>query len=434
MKHPVPTLAAIALIGAVAPATYGASIKDDTMSLTFKNNLQLRGTLPASASDDAGNDWDIFRNTAGESEPVRFDVRRARLGLEAKYGDWKGRLTIRAEKNDNNGSAQTVNAAGTTYTGNGRAVQLYYANIERGFKVGDGMDLAVRFGLDKSYNNDSVYSSSAFLFPSDSVVTERIEERNLGLGLMFKSPLVHVGVDIHNNSTGAWDVDASDDTTDADDGVDANGLFYSARIQFSPKAEWMPAKSMQSFTGKEGTHLVIGIDFQMDDTNVAAPPAGAAAGSDYSLTDTFTWGPDVLFHWNNLSAGAEYRMRSVEREDVDDPTNTRTAAADVDGTFWNLYVAYAFPLEDVVIEPALRFSEVDSNKDDADAAATRRPYTTGAAGAAIDNGGDGRTIDLGVNFYFSGHDNKLQIALQLWEAEFGNGDATIIRVQQQLNF
>jgi hypothetical protein len=433
VKHPVPTLAALALVGAVAPATYGASIKDDTMSLTFKNNVQIRGTLPMSAQDDAGNDWDIFRGAAGDSEPIRFEARRVRIGLEAKYGDWKGKVTIRAEKNDTAGAATSVTVAGNgngnTYAGNNRAVALYYAAIERGFKVGDGMDFSIRAGLDKSFNIESVISSSTFLFPSDSVVDERVEERNLGVGLMFKAPVFHLGVDLHNNSTattGAAGTQSSDNTTVAGDGVDANGLFYSARVQTSFLAEWMPAKMVQSFCGKEGTHLVVGLDLQKD-----ADAISAIAATGYRLSDTLTWGPDVLFHWNGLTAFAEYRMRTTTREDVADATNVRTDPGDLKGRFWNIQAAFALPVEDIFVEPAIRYSVVDS---DTNTTAAANPYNVGAAGGFMDNGGDGRTIDVGVNLYFNGHDNKIQVAFQSWKAEEGNGKANIIRIQQQLNF
>lgn len=428
MKHPVPTLAALALVGAVAPATYGASIKDDSMSLAFKNNVQVRATLPVSAEDTAGNDYDIFHAAPGDSEPVRFEIRRARLGLEAKMGDWKGKLTIRAEKNDTFGSATSTAtaAAGSQGTSNGRAVQLYYANIERGFKVGDGMEFSVRAGLDKSFNIESVISSSTFLFPSDTVVDERVEERNIGIGLMFKAPMAAVGIDIHNNSTSNYATTSGDNTASGTDAVDGNGMFYSGRLQFSPMAEWMPAKLIQSFTGKEGTHLVIGLDLQKD---VGA--IGTIVATGYRITDTFTWGPDVLFHWNGLTAFGEYRMRTAKREDVTDVGNVRTGLADVKGRFWNIQAAFALPVEDIFIEPAIRYSFVDT---DTSVTAAANPYNTGAAGGAMDNGGDGKTIDIGVNFYFNGHENKLQIAFQSWKAEEGNGKASIIRVQQQLNF
>ena len=424
MKHPVKTLAALALVGAVAPA-FAVSIKDDQMSLAIKGVVQGRAELLNNGSNATGGDYDPLRGTNGDAEAVRFDARRARFGLEAKMGDWKAVLTIRAEKNDTTGSAggssfidpgATANGGAATSNAN-RGLQLYYANIQRSFKLDDGVALAVRGGLDKAYNAESSISSSAFLFSSDTVVDERIEQRNLGVGSTLTSPFINAGFDIQNNSTTTKDGDASAANQ-------KNGMFYSARLEFSPVAEWMPAKKVQSFVGKEGTHLVIGADVQMDDKNLNG--AAAAAGGTYVSTKTVAYGPDVLFHWNGLTAYGEFRMSKANRDVV-----AGAALADVKGRFWNIQAGYAMPVFDIVIEPAIRFSKVDS---DTGVTNTNTGYNAGAAGGAIDNGGDGRTIDIGVNLYFDGHNNKLGIALQSWKAEAGSADASIIRIQQQISF
>lgn len=424
MKHPVKTLAALALVGAVAPA-FGASIKDDQMSLAFKGVIQARVDLMNDGSNATGGDYDVLRGVDGSSEPMRFDVRRARFGVEAKMGDWKAVLTIRAEKNDTIGSAGGSSALDPGGTANGgantananRTLQLYYANITRSFKLDDGLVLAVRGGLDKAYNAESSISSSTFLFPSDTVVDERIEQRNVGVGAMLTSAFINAGIDIQNNSTTTKDGDASAA------GV-KNGLFYSGRIEFTPVAEWMPTKKMQSFTGKEGTHLVIGADVQVDDKNLNG--AAAAAGGTYVSTKTVAYGPDVLFHWNGLTAYAEYRMSKVTRDVV-----AGAAQADLEGRFWDIMAGYAIPVSDIYVEPAIRFSSVDTDKN---TEVTNAGYNAGAAGGAIDNGGDGTTFELGVNLYFDGHNNKMQIGFQHWSAENGDADANIIRIQQQISF
>jgi hypothetical protein len=422
VNHPVKTLAALALVGFLAPSAMAMSIKDDVVSLKLKGNVQFRASLLNDAQTSTGADYDPIRGTTGQSaEDVRFDMRRVRLGFEAKMGDWFGNITIRSEKNDQavNGGASTANG------GNGRPVQLYYAKIGRDFKSGD-MIHQIRMGLDKSFNNESSFSSSTFLFPSDTIVAERIEERGVGLGYMFSLPFLNFGVDLHNNSTGTKDVDSNSAAFG-----EKNGYFYSARLEFAPGADFMPAKKLESFTGKEGTHLVLGADAQWDTgsltgAGLATPPAAAGP---YNKVDVFTWGPDLLFHWNAVTFKAEYRVRQTG-VDTTDNVGVTTSAPDASGKFWDAQVAYAFPTEMVVIEPAVGYMINDTN---VSAAGASLPSNASYGGGA-DNGADGQTTTIGLNFYWNGHDNKTQIAYQMWKAEQGDADATIVRLQHQINF
>jgi hypothetical protein len=441
VKHPVKTLAALAILGAVAPSAYAVSIKDDVVSMKLGGNIQFRASLLNDASDSNGNDFDPLRGTSGQSaEAARFDIRRARLSFAAKMGDWSGNITIRSEKNDQNQNATASTANG----GNGRPVQLYYAKIARDFKVGD-MTHQIRFGLDKSFNVESAQSSSTFLFPTDTIVCEKAEERAVGVGYMFMMPFLNFGLDFHNGSTGTRDTDANGANTVNvfNSNGKTNGYFYSTRIEFAPGAEFMPAKRMESFYGKEGTHLVIGLDAQWDMGNLNL--TNVATAGNYQERDVFTWGPDILGHWNGLTAKAEYRMRSQTADNTVAATGVAGAAvADVDGKFWDIQVAYAFPLEEVVIEPAIGYMVSDSNSDvDSFGVASGNNGAAGPPavapqnfgyGAGADNGGDGKTINIGVNFYWNGHDNKTQVAFQSWKAETGDADAKIIRIQHQINF
>ncbi|HEX3135023.1 MAG TPA: hypothetical protein VHX44_15770 [Planctomycetota bacterium] len=422
MKHPVKTLAALAILGAVAPSAHAMSIKDDVVSLKLTGNIQFRASLLNDASDTGATagtsgDYDPLRGTSGQSaEAARFDIRRARLGFVAKMGDWTGNITLRAEKNDT-----SIGANG------GRAVQLYYANIARDFKEGD-MVHQIRMGLDKSFHAESTQSSSTFLFPTDTIVDEKVEKRGVGIGYRFNMPFLHFGADLHNNSTGTKDGDFNNAASG-----DTNGLFYSARIEFAPGAEFMPDKRMHSFYGKEGTHLVIGLDAQWDMGNLdAGNTAGAAlAGTTYSKKDTFTWGPDVLFHWNGLTALAELRMRSASFDDTNTANGATDSRDDLKSMYWDIQAGYTFPTEYCGIEPAIGYMVTDNNTDNDNEVVA---YTVIAGPASIDNGASGTTLNVDVNFYWNGHDNKTQIAYQNWKAEDGDGDASIIRIQHQINF
>ncbi len=417
MKHSVKTLAALALVGFVAPSAMAVSIKDDVVSMKLKGNVQFRASLLNDATDNFGNDYDPLRQptasaTTGQSaEAARFDIRRARIGFEAKLGDWTGNVTIRSDKND-------TAVGGGTGTSAGRAVQLYYANISRDFKAGE-LTHQIRMGLDKSFHAESTQSSSTFLFATDTIVDEKVEERGVGIGYRLVSPFINFGVDFHNNSTGTKDTDADNASFG-----DTNGYFYSFRIEVAPGAEFMPAKRMHSFVGKEGTHLVLGVDGQWDTGNLNA--ANTAAATSYGNKDTFTWGPDLLAHWNGLTALAEYRMRSVKQDTTNVTTGATTGIADVKSVYWDIQAGYAMPLDEFVIEPAIGYMVNDADKDNSGELAV---YNGG-----VDNGGSGKTINLGVNFYWNGHDNKTQISYQNWKAESGKGDANIVRIQHQINF
>ena len=402
----VKSLSALALLGAAIPSTYALSIKDDTFNVGVKLAIQTRAQFLNDADNATGANYDPLRGTNGEAEKARFYIRRARFGLAAKYGDWRATVVIRGGE----GSDRAV--AGDT-----RPVSLYYANGARLFKTGE-IEHDIHFGLDKPFNSESSISSSAQLFPNERIVAQQIETRNVGIGYGLRSSYVNFGVDLMNNSTTTKDVEAGDNI-----GADeTNGYFYSARLEIMPGKEYNPGKRQESYVGKEGFHVVGGIDAQWDDGNLSGTPVAPAQ---FRVTDAFTWGPDLLVHWNFLTFLAEARLRQTDTEDVVNLTGA-TVDRDFKSSWYNVQLAYAIPMESGhVIEPAVRYSERDDN---------RSVDTNAVYGSANDNGGDGTTIDVGVNLYFNGHANKLQLAYQMWEAEAGEGQANILRLQHQVSF
>ncbi len=409
----VKSLSALALLGAAIPSTYALSIKDDVVSVGVKVQMQIRAQLLNDADNATGANYDPLRGTNGEAEFARFYIRRARFALAAKYGDWRANFQIRGGE----GSDRNVG-------GDARAVQLYYANGARVFKTGD-IEHDVHFGLDKPFNSESSISSSAQLFPTERIVAQMIETRNVGVGYGLRSSFVNFGVDLMNNSTTTKDAEAGDNI-----GADeTNGYFYSARVEIMPGKEYNPGKRLESYVGKEGFHVVGGIDAQWDDGNLSNGAISGLAvtpGTQIRVTDAFTWGPDLLVHWNFLTFLAEARLRTTDVEDVVNATGA-TTSRDFKSSWYNVQLAYAIPLESGhVIEPAIRYMERDDNRS--------IDNTAAVYGASNDNGGDGTTIDLGVNLYFNGHANKLQLAYQMWEAEEGDAQARIVRLQHQVSF
>lgn len=403
MKHPVKTLAALAILGAVAPSAHAVSLKDDVLSITPSVRIQTRAQI-SDATDTNGGEYRIQGGTPdAENDAIDFSLRRARLGLAFKYGaNWKGQFTVMADQVDS-----------ANFNTN-RGVNIRYAWLERNFAFSDGMSAAIKFGLDKAEQNPDRISSSRQLFPNGIASHEAngLNPRGVGIAGKFLHPVFAIVADLQNVAT----------TRDAT-GTNANeaeGIFYGAKLEFSFSPDWFIAKRSESFLAKEGHGLNIGLGIGMNNEGRVID-AGAAGGNQEGSQDTTAYTIDAMFWLNGISAFAEYRAVTVESE----PNAAVAATADIDREYITIQAAYAFPVGDEVLEPALRYQIIDNNTD-ADETA---PY-----GNNTDSGASGTQIDIGLNYYLSGHDNKLSLALSLWEAEEGDADATIIRLQHQINF
>jgi hypothetical protein len=406
VKHPVKTLAALAILGAVAPSAHAVSIKDDVLSVTPQVRIQTR-LQSNDAADTTGDDYRVAGGTAGAvDDPIDFSLRRARLGLSFKYGaNWKGQFTIQADNVDQNGTGSTGTRAGLT--------AIRYAWLERGFDLGDGMMVAAKFGLDKPEQNASDrLSSSRKLFPNDNASSGYLAPRGVGVGARFNHPIFMIAADLQNNTNTAKDATG----TNAEE---EEGFFYGLRAEFSFAPDWFIAKRADSFLGKEGHGLNIGLSYGANDDGIGDIDPATAGAQDGTFSTT-AYGVDVMLWLNGLSAYAEYRAGTYESE-----TEAGVAVPDVDSEFITLQAGYAFPIGEEVLEPALRYQIIDNNTDADDIV---------NYGNNTESGGSGTQIDIALNYYLSGHDNKFSLAVSLWEAEEGDADATIIRLQHQINF
>lgn len=429
MKHTVPTLTAFALMGAL-PA-FGASIADD-LTIKPKAQIQVRAQLGASGTNTAGQDVNIFNGAQGDTEAARFSVRRARFGAEAKNTTgWSAVFQIRAGERADAGArstyitsvtttgtpAVTTTTTGDLSTNKTRTAELYYANVTKLFKPTEGFDIDVHMGLDKPFNGESSISSSGYLFPMDRPNAHFTEYRDTGVGTKaLIAEMVRVGFDVQNGST----------TLSPDTNSDAAGLFTSARIEFSPGKDLMAAKKLESWAGAEGQHLVIGFDYLNDSNRLSV----VSAANDQTVS-VVTIGPDILFHFNGLTALADLRMRTTKTEN-----STGASVDDIKGQVWTIQAGYAIPMEQgFAIEPALRFSKIDLNKDvDQEGGA---PFNQGEYRA----GASGTEFTLGVNAYWNSHANKTQLAYTKWTGEEGATAATgdkakahVITLQHQVTF
>lgn len=425
-------------MGAV-PA-FGASIADDLV-IKPAAQLQLRAQLGAGGSDAAGNDYNIYAGATGMNDAARFSIRRARFGVSAKNSTgWDALFQIRAGERSDAGTGGTSN----------QAVTLYYANIGKVIKT-DSLEHRIHIGLDKAFNGESSISSSTYLFANDRAIANLIEFRSPGIGYTVKTDFLKFGFDIADG--GNWSNfsaaglaspagTAGNLAAPTAQGVNNStetkpGMFYSARIEFSPGAEYMPTKKMESYAGAEGTHVVIGFDFQDDAKNlVNTAAAGTPATARAVDQTTIITGPDALIHWNSLSALIDYRMVSVKQGVTGGTAATSGTSDDVKGSAFGIQAGYAIPMDQgFAIEPAIRFHKVDLNKD-LDEGAVSTKYASGEWQAGRISGSE---FDIGVNFYWNGNANKTQLEYSNWKGEnpSATGDAIkahVITLQQQVTF
>lgn len=420
-----------------------AAIKPADFQVKIKGYLQGRATVGASATNggsaaNAGDKQDYYSTNpvaagAGqESDDLRLAFRRVRLSAEVKTGnDWFGLITLRSDNLSTNGTT-SANSSGNP------AITLYQAYFGKTFKS-DSVEHEIKFGLDKIYNNDSSISSAAGLLAVDRpLATLLSSQREVGLGYFFRLPFLRAGVEIQNNANLARSTTPSTANFDR-----KPGIAKSFRIEFSPGAEYLPAKKQESYVGAIGTELLVGFDYQNSGKSYAI------SNEERILT---VFGPDLLLHHDNLTFLAEYRYSKLER----DATTGNLAAAQnnsLGGQHWDAQVGYVLPLDlSFKIEPAIRYSHIDWSKENDERsswgvnnardnnviAPTSLLAQAGLTDAALSNGttnlGSGNEIDIGVNLYWNGHSNKTQLTYISWDAEHGDGRAAAFVAQHQIQF
>ncbi len=439
MKTLSPSLAALALVGMAAHLN-AATIADD-LKLKVKGQVQVRGQFGAQATTAGtptvgGKDADFYNGyTAGaKSDQARFSIRRARIAVEAKNDTgWSAQITIRG--------GEGVDAGGAPAKGDGdRPVSLYYAYIAKAWKL-EPVEIELRAGLDKPFTSESSISSSTYALPSDRPTAYLVDmNRAPGLGVKVTSDYVTAGFDVQNNSNNPnpSGTAATANTGSATGGEGStNGLYYSARIEASPGAEYKPARKQESYAGAPGTHIVIGLEYltQADANTAVAAPAPNTTNKVNQQTRV-VFGPDLLVHYDGLTALVDYKLTSVDQENADFNSDTAGNQNEMKGTALSFTAAYAFPMEaGFVVEPAARYSMIDLNTDEKEVrgqpalnAGEFRPQLSNDANGSADE------ITVGVNLYWNGHKNKTQLAYSMYTAEKGDGEASVFTVQHQLTF
>lgn len=392
------TLAILACAGLAVPqADAAVSISDDTVKLEFGVRIQNRVSRYDGEST-TGADYNVQTGLVGKNDPFDFMIRRSRFTAKGSYGpNWKFNLTLQGDEFDR----QNVGSP---------AVQVRYAWVERHFKLGDENTFIAHFGLDKPFFNAADFvSSSVTLFPTNMVNVEKgLTNRSVGLGLRLVGPMYQLGADIQNvggRTAGAVNVDESE------------GYWTSARGEVSFSKEWFTAKRAESYLGKEGHAAVLGLEYGTERNRFT----GAN-----QLRTRSGFGADFLFWWDSITFIADWDRITTKTDNI-----LVADLADVKGDILTAQIGYAIPIgEGEAIEPALRFSKYDTNKDIDNVAENWAV----AAGGFVEHGQSGTEFDVGVNYYMNGHGNKFQLSYTRWSPEEGDAGANIIRLQHQLNF
>jgi hypothetical protein len=382
VKQLSPALLALAVC-ALAPSLSALDVKDDNVKLGLFLQLQMRADV-SSAETAAGADYDVMTGGANGGDAVDFYLRRVRFGLKGMWkDDYKFSVVFYGDK------AQT----GT------QTIRLYEATIARAWKdEANGLTHEFKAGLANAFYNGALgsYSSTAYLFPGIRATELLGGSRGVGVAYMLTAPLGRFGVDVQNNTADDTSATASD------------GMFYSARLEATLPGELGIAKPTETFLGKDGKGALLAVDGM---TNVRAGNA----------TTTTAYGVELLGHYDAITALAEFRASTAKNNTTDVETKKQV---------WLVQAGYAMPLGDGIIEPALRYQAIDLDTDNEEEGTS---YGTG-----LDYGTSGTQVDVGVNYYLHGVNNKVQVAYTMWQGEEDSaGDqasADILRAQWQLTF
>ncbi len=376
--------------------------------------VQTRAELPTGT---AANGTDTTPSTEGtlESDTIDFYLRRARVGARFTFGNWTGRILLESDNAQRNGD-NTKNGSLTT-TGN-PVTAATFANGSRdnglydayGIYTLKGEELSHEFraGLYTAvFNPSSYFSSGNHMFAASAATENLLDNRNVGVGYSLKHSQFDLSLDVMNSRTDG----TAGQNAGAGVSPDGDGLWISTRLQYSGHEGWGIGRWQESYAGAEGRGYAVALELARDENRNAT-----------STVTTTQFGLDGLFHLDELTALAEFRVQIAETENDNGSESTQRSLV------WRLQAGYAFLIEDMgAIEPCARVQFIDLN--------TGNDKETGAYGTGRDFATtSGTEINLGVNWYISGHRNKVSLLYTMWDAEEGSGDANIIRFQHQLSF
>jgi len=379
---------------ALAPLAWSipVTLADTTSKLDVGVMMQTRAEHNW-AEDNKGNTFDVNRGSLGEADPVDFYGRRARLNISGEKDGWKGLITLAADNTDPTGAKS-------------RTPELLYLWAEKSIKTGDFTHI-LHVGLDQANAQPAYRTSSALLLFPTTRATALFPAPTSAYGLRYQVN--------HSQFQFSADVQNNRDQGRADN-TESNGLFYATRAVASLLPGVAVPKLTESFAGESGLALTLGLDGTLDHAYVKK------SGTTVYTSSYGTMGADVVFHMDALTAIADYRVQTYFVPTTVGNNTTSYALA--------LQAGYAIPVPaaGIVVEPALRGSVIDNNIDD------EAIVTAYSSKAEAEHGNSGYEGEVGLNVYFNGHKNKIQLAYQRWESENSNANANILRLQHQFSF
>ena len=420
---PTPYLSAALLACAVAPAAHALSISDDDFVLSVGIDAQAQQSM-ANGRDAAGTPYDVVQDRDGRSDQLNSQERRARFFVYGSYDTaWKFFLGYL----DDNADSQGYKSTASGVSGGSRLVQLYKAWIERDLKMGASLVSTLHAGVDYPFYNIAIQGDPNWLFCNQRATGTLGNIRGEGLRYKLGGDSFTWGFDLMHNM---------DSAKPAAEAFQRDGLFYSSRIEIFPLGGPKPAYK-ESYAGQRGHSLMLAADVGYDDHdlgyyNTTGPVANYR-------TSSLGYGFETIYHHDQLSALAEYRMLNTHADSL-------SGGPDLDNRsrIWLIQAGWTFTAGNIGIEPALRYTSInyDLGSDVAEAYdATAGSLGSGSANNVFgistgdaDSGLSGHQIDAGVNLYFVKHIIEMQIDYSYWRAEAGQGKANILRVQEQVAF
>jgi hypothetical protein len=425
-------------------------VGDSTTKISFGLQLQERAEVSKATADNdtynrvtgvhtsvADTPYDVTNGANQYPDALDFYVRRARFFVKGDYQEvWHFNLGFRADRADQTGPSTAS-----------RTFVIQQAYISRDLPINDDYKSTVKFGLDYAFFcRADMGPSAAFLLPNQRATHSLSAQRGTGMAYMLNAPFLTWGVDVQNNANDDQDNAAGSQTKYGE------GLWYSTRVELSPTKDmgWNIGKWQETYAGAAGHGVALGLEVGRNDRNVLGTFTEAATGdiNGNGTLDTFTigaggvtairqditvFGTDLLFHFDGLTALAEFR------EQQDKYKVQRGALGDLSGTqkheIWLVQAGYAIPTGDKqAFEPALRYTHIDQNVDNKNEYTSFDNTQLGAATGYQDYGASGNQIEAGLNYYWNLVNNRTGLVFTHWKAEKGDGKADILRLQHQINF
>ncbi len=259
----------------------------------------------------------------------------------------------------------------------------------------------VRMGQYKvPFGRQQLTSASKLTFMDRTRPTNALTPgRNGGAGVMAHGDLGGDNDDLFEYYAGVFNGEGINTS-----GNDGPGLLGAARVAVNPLGAYGYEES--DLSRSEDLRLTFGAGIVYDaDDNVTVPVVGPVGD-----VDTTTWGIDAGAKWSGLAIQAEYMMANFD-PDV-------SGSSDFDVTGWYAQAGYLIPETD--FEVAARYGMLTDDD--------------GFFGGS-DNDFD--EWSLGANYYFSGHNAKLQADWTRYTFDPDSGsevDDDLFRIQVQLMF